>query len=74
MDAHLAPQGAPPFPRPAAAMTLASPYADVHIPDTLSLPHFVLSRAAQYGDRVALVDGLTRRQITYRPAPAQGCL
>eukprot|EP00667_Euglena_gracilis_P012419 EG_transcript_12755 len=50
-------------------MTLASPYADVHIPDTLSLPHFVLSRAAQYGDRVALVDGLTRRQITYRQLP-----
>eukprot|EP00668_Euglena_longa_P026949 GGOE01033725.1.p1 GENE.GGOE01033725.1~~GGOE01033725.1.p1 ORF type:complete len:529 (+),score=196.85 GGOE01033725.1:38-1624(+) len=50
-------------------MTLVSQFSDVHIPDTLSLPHFVLSRAAQYGDNVALIDFYSRRQITYQQLP-----
>src|SRR5258707_15627478 len=48
-----------------AHMISKSPYADVTIPDT-SLPRLVLDRLSLYGDKPALIDGLTDRAITYR--------
>jgi acyl-CoA synthetase (AMP-forming)/AMP-acid ligase II len=41
-----------------------SPYPDVAIPD-LTLTEHVLGRARERGERVALVDGLSGRHITY---------
>ena len=45
-------------------MTVRSPFPDVSIPD-VALPDFVLERAAEYGDRPALIDGPSGRTITY---------
>ncbi|MBI3648321.1 MAG: AMP-binding protein [Actinobacteria bacterium] len=45
-------------------MVFRSPYPDVTIPD-VSLPAFVLERAADLGDKPALVDGPTGRSITF---------
>jgi len=42
-----------------------SPYADVTIPN-ISLARLVLDRLPAYGDKPALIDGLTDRVITYR--------
>jgi acyl-CoA synthetase (AMP-forming)/AMP-acid ligase II len=43
---------------------IRSPFPDVDIPE-LSLTEFVLGRAGQHGDRIALIDGLSGRTITY---------
>ncbi|HEX9716582.1 MAG TPA: 4-coumarate--CoA ligase family protein [Actinomycetota bacterium] len=45
-------------------MVHRSPYPDVEIPN-VSLPAFVLERAADLGDKPALIDGPTGRTITY---------
>jgi acyl-CoA synthetase (AMP-forming)/AMP-acid ligase II len=45
-------------------MVFRSPLPDVEIPD-VSLPAFVLARAASLGDKAALIDGPTGRTITY---------
>ncbi len=50
-------------------MIFKSPYADVTIPD-VSLPRLVLDRLNRYGDKPALIDGLTDRVITYRQLSA----
>jgi acyl-CoA synthetase (AMP-forming)/AMP-acid ligase II len=41
-----------------------TPWPDIDIPD-VSLPTYVLARAAERGDRPALIDGLTGRTLTY---------
>jgi acyl-CoA synthetase (AMP-forming)/AMP-acid ligase II len=46
-------------------MIIKSPYADVSIPE-IPLAHFVLERIQVYGDKPALIDGLSDRTITYR--------
>ncbi len=46
-------------------MLFKSPYPDVTIPD-ISLARLVLERLGRYGDKPALIDGLTDRTITYR--------
>jgi acyl-CoA synthetase (AMP-forming)/AMP-acid ligase II len=48
-----------------AQMIFKSPYADVTIPNT-SLAEFVLDRLPQFGDKPALMDGVTDRTLTYR--------
>jgi acyl-coenzyme A synthetase/AMP-(fatty) acid ligase len=45
-----------------------SPLPDIEIPET-SVAHFVLARAADRGDRAALVDGVTGRTIAYAELP-----
>jgi acyl-CoA synthetase (AMP-forming)/AMP-acid ligase II len=45
-------------------MIFRSPYPDVDIPD-VSLPAFVLGRAAALGNRPALIDGPTGRSVSY---------
>ena len=50
-------------------MIFKSPYADVTVPD-VSLPRLVLDRLNRYGDKPALIDGLTDRVITYRQLSA----
>lgn len=45
-------------------MAYRGPFADVEI-DERSLPAFVLDRAAELGDRPALIDGPSGRTITY---------
>ena len=45
-----------------------SPHPPIAIPDT-PLATFVLARAAERGDRAALVDSVTGRTITYRDLP-----
>jgi acyl-CoA synthetase (AMP-forming)/AMP-acid ligase II len=45
-------------------MVIKSPYPDVEVPD-VSLSDFVLGRAAERGDKPALIDGPTGRTITY---------
>jgi acyl-CoA synthetase (AMP-forming)/AMP-acid ligase II len=45
-------------------MPIASPYADVSIPDTALTP-FVLQRAQELGDKPALIDGPSGRTLTY---------
>ena len=45
-------------------MVIRSPYPDIEIPDTPLVP-FVLQRAAELGDKVAIVDGITGRNYTY---------
>jgi acyl-CoA synthetase (AMP-forming)/AMP-acid ligase II len=45
-------------------MVIKSPYPDVEVP-SVSLPDFVLGRAAERGDKPALIDGPTGRTITY---------
>ena len=47
-----------------AQVSLCSPYPDVEIPE-LSLTEFVLGRAKALGDKPALIDGPTRRTLTY---------
>jgi acyl-CoA synthetase (AMP-forming)/AMP-acid ligase II/pimeloyl-ACP methyl ester carboxylesterase len=44
---------------------IRSPQADVELADT-TLPDYVLGRADEWGDKVALVDGDTNRRISYR--------
>ncbi|MFN2489208.1 MAG: 4-coumarate--CoA ligase family protein [Actinomycetota bacterium] len=46
-------------------MTFRSPHPDVSIPE-VSLTSFVLERAAELGDKPALVDGATGRSVSYR--------
>ncbi len=46
-------------------MIFRSPYPEVTIPDT-PLPSFVLQRADEFGDRPALIDGPSGRQLSYR--------
>jgi len=46
-------------------MIFTSPYPSVEIPD-VSLPSYVLRRAAALGDKPALVDGPSGRTVTYR--------
>ncbi|XP_070575432.1 uncharacterized protein [Ptychodera flava] len=45
---------------------IKSKYADVHIPMDMSLPEYLMSDFDKYGDRVALVDGLSERSYTFR--------
>jgi len=45
-------------------MIIRSPYPDVQIPDTSLVP-FVLQRAADLGDKTAIVCGVTGRSYTY---------
>lgn len=45
-------------------MIFRSPYPDVVIPDQ-PLTHFLLERIRPYGDKPALIDGLTGRTLTY---------
>ena len=45
-------------------MPIASPYPEVSIPDTALTP-FVLQRAAELGDKPALIDGPSGRTLTY---------
>jgi acyl-CoA synthetase (AMP-forming)/AMP-acid ligase II len=45
-------------------MPIASPFPDVEIPDVALTP-FVLERAAQLGDRPALVDGPSGRELSF---------
>ncbi|HET7902247.1 MAG TPA: 4-coumarate--CoA ligase family protein [Candidatus Nanopelagicales bacterium] len=45
-------------------MVFASPLPDVEIPD-VPLTEYVLARAAELGDKAALVDGPTGRTLTY---------
>jgi len=45
-------------------MIFGSPFADVAVPD-VTLPAFVLERAAERGERAALIDGSTGRTLTY---------
>lgn len=47
-------------------MTLKSPHPDVMIPEDISLTDFVLQRAAELGDKAALIDGPTGRTLTYQ--------
>jgi acyl-CoA synthetase (AMP-forming)/AMP-acid ligase II len=47
-----------------AATIIRSPHPDVEIPD-MPLHKLVLARAAQRGNRAAVVDGPTRRALTY---------
>jgi acyl-CoA synthetase (AMP-forming)/AMP-acid ligase II len=49
-------------------MIYRSPHPEIRIPD-VSLPAFVLARAAGRGGRAALIDGPTGRTITYRELP-----
>ncbi|HXY31258.1 MAG TPA: AMP-binding protein [Gemmatimonadaceae bacterium] len=49
-------------------MIVRSPYPDLDIPEA-SLTDFVLERAAERGDRAALIDGVTGRTITYAELP-----
>jgi acyl-CoA synthetase (AMP-forming)/AMP-acid ligase II len=51
-------------------MVISSPYPDVSVPDE-SLPAFVLSGAAERGDKPALVDGLSGRTLSYRELAEQ---
>ncbi len=44
--------------------TYTSPYPDVEIPDTTITP-FVLQRAAELGEKAALIDGPSGRTLTY---------
>ena len=46
------------------ATILRSPYEDIEIPDVALTP-FVLEHAADYGERVALLDGPSGRTLTY---------
>lgn len=46
-------------------MIYKSPFPDVTIPE-VSLTDFVLSQAAEYGDKAALIDGPSGRTITYK--------
>jgi len=44
-----------------------SRYPDVTIPDNVSLPQFVLSKALQHGDKIAFRDGSTDgRTLTFK--------
>ena len=45
-----------------------SPYPDIEIPEVPVTP-FVLARAAERGDRAALVDSVTGRAVTYAELP-----
>lgn len=45
-------------------MVWKSPYAQTEIPDQ-SLPAFVLERAAEFGDKPALIDGPSGRTLTF---------
>jgi hypothetical protein len=45
-------------------MIIRSPYPDVQIPDT-ALHRFVLARAAELGDKPALIDGPSGRTLSY---------
>jgi hypothetical protein len=45
-------------------VTFKSPYPDVSIPEA-PLTEFVLARAAEFGDKPALIDGPSGRTITY---------
>jgi acyl-CoA synthetase (AMP-forming)/AMP-acid ligase II len=45
-------------------MIITSPYPDIAIPDT-DITSFVLQRAAELGDKPALIDGPTGRTITF---------
>ncbi|MGH2698216.1 MAG: 4-coumarate--CoA ligase family protein [Actinomycetota bacterium] len=46
-------------------MVVTSPYPAVDIPE-VPLPSFVLERAAEFGDKPALIDGPSGRTITYK--------
>ena len=45
-------------------MVFASPLPDVEIPD-VAMTEYVLARAAELGDKPALIDGSSGRTITY---------
>jgi acyl-CoA synthetase (AMP-forming)/AMP-acid ligase II len=45
-------------------MIFSSPYPDVAIPE-LALSDFVLERAEEFGDKPAIIDGPTGRQLSY---------
>src|SRR6187402_1843905 len=45
-------------------MVIRSPYPDVQIPDTPLVP-FVFQRAAEWGDKPAIIDGVSGRGYTY---------
>src|SRR6266571_8152962 len=47
-----------------AANIIRCPFPDVDIPD-VSLTEFVLSKAAERGDKPAMIDGPTGRTVTY---------
>ncbi len=51
-------------------MIVRSPYPDVDVPD-VALHRFVLERAAELGDKAALIDGPSGRTLTYTQV-AQG--
>lgn len=46
-------------------MIFSSPHEAVTIPET-SLPEYVLQRAHEFGDKLALIDGSSGRAITYK--------
>jgi len=50
-------------------MIFKSPHASVNIPET-TITNYVLRRAAELGDKPALIDGPTGRTYTYRQLPA----
>jgi acyl-CoA synthetase (AMP-forming)/AMP-acid ligase II len=50
-------------------MVIASPYPDVSVPEQ-SLASFVLAGADDWGDKPAIVDGLTGRTLSYRELAA----
>ncbi|XP_070575436.1 uncharacterized protein [Ptychodera flava] len=45
---------------------LKSKFADVEIPTDVSLAEYVMSDFDQYGDRVAMIEGLSNRSYTYK--------
>src|SRR2546425_580552 len=45
-------------------MIFRSPYPDIAVPE-VALHHFVLGKAAELGDRPALIDGPSGRILTY---------
>lgn len=51
-------------PTPSANTIYRSPFPDVDIP-VVSLPEFVLGRAAAHGDKPALIDGPSGRTLSY---------
>ena len=46
-------------------MTFPSPYPPIAIPE-ISLPELILRKADQYGDKPALIEGLTGKTYSFR--------
>ncbi|XP_062502464.1 uncharacterized protein LOC134179554 [Corticium candelabrum] len=48
------------------ARIVRSPFPDISIPDNISFHNYIYRRFKQYGDRTAIVDGLTGRAYSFR--------